>query len=247
MPIMDNDDQPTWPARHTTEKILAEREAFARVGKIDIWYREKMCKSISPDSQMFKREMWQNNYYSPEQFDTNGLSIYMAVDPAASESDKADRTAIIVVGVNSAGHWFLLDCWAERKRPSDVMEAIFRIVSRWRPIIVGIEMVAYQAALEDFLFKEMPVRNIFFRIEKLRAAKKKELRIETALQPRFATRSIWFPALTTWVSAIEEELLSFPHGLHDDRIDALAYIEQIATVPVGAAFDEGSSEMICDI
>jgi predicted phage terminase large subunit-like protein len=129
-------------------------------------------------------------------------------------------------------------------KPSDSMEQIFKLYRKWRPLIVGIETVAYQAAIVDFLEKEMRAQNTFFRIQKLRAAKKKELRIETALQPRFVTHSIMFPGFTPWCDELEQELLAFPHGLHDDRIDALAYIDQIATVPTHRA---GSGRVICDI
>jgi predicted phage terminase large subunit-like protein len=244
IPIMDEEERPAWPARHTTVEILKEREDFAKLGKINIWYREKMCKSIAPDSQMFKADDFR--YYEPEKLKTGGMSIYMTVDPAASTAESADRTAICVVGVNAGGHWFVLDSWAERKRPIDCIDAIFRLCAKWRPLIVGIEAVAYQAALLDFLSKEMPARNLFFRIEPLKAAKKKELRIETALQPRFAVHSLWFPALTPWVSGIEEELLAFPHGLHDDRIDALSYVDQIAVVPMYDDIDDGE-EIDCNI
>ena len=178
---------------------------------------------------MFKREDF--CYYETTTLNMSELSVYMTIDPAASESKSADRTAICVVGVNSAGHWFVLDHWADRTKPIDTIDEMFRLASKWRPLKVGYEDVAYQTAIEDFLRKEMPLRNTFFRIEKLKAAKKKELRIETALQPRFALRTIWFPARTGWATEIENELLAFPHGLHDDRIDALAYIDQLTVAP----------------
>jgi predicted phage terminase large subunit-like protein len=91
--------------------------------------------------------------------------------------------------------------------------------------------VQYQAALSHFLEKEMPRRNRFFRIEPLASSKKKELRIKM-LQPRFATRSILFPRGASWVPEMESELLNFTADgktqLHDDLIDALAYVEQLA-------------------
>lgn len=229
VPILDGDGNSAWPEKWPREAVEKERGDFARLGRLDIWYREKMCEVVAPDSQMFKREDFR--YYAPAEFKASGLSIYMTVDPAASEAESADRTAVCVVGVGGAGHWFVLDHWAGRVRPSEAVNVIFRLVSKWRPLVVGIEAVAYQAALEDFLYKEMPRRNIFFRVQKLRAAKKKELRIETALQTRFALHTIWFPAQTSWAAEIEDELLAFPRGLHDDRIDALAYIDQVAVVP----------------
>lgn len=49
MPII-KDGQPTWEGKYTKEFIDEEREKYEKLGKIDIWYRERMCESISPES-----------------------------------------------------------------------------------------------------------------------------------------------------------------------------------------------------
>ena len=76
----------------------------------------------------------------------------------------------------------------------------------------------------------MPERGIFFRSKGLIAERRKELRIEM-LAPRFATGTIWFPLGAGFLTELEGELLKFPTGIHDDLIDALAYVEQLALVP----------------
>lgn len=86
----------------------------------------------------------------------------------------------------------------------------------------------------------MPKRGIFFRITPLRAEKKKELRID-ALQPRFVVGSVWFKAGAVWLPELENELLAYPHGARDDVIDALAYVEQLATEPYDARRENGES------
>lgn len=230
VPAIDEEKRTAaWPERFSYDEMIKEKENYALMGKTDLWYRERMCKCIAPDSQLFKREDFK--YYDPKEIKMDDMMVYMTVDPAASSKSSADRTAIVVVACSPEGHWFVLDLWAERKTPSEAMDAIFAMVQRWRPIYVGIESVAYQAALQDFLIKEMPRRNTYFTIQRLRATNKKEIRIETSLQPRFKAGALWFPANTPWVTEIENELLGFPHGLHDDTIDALAYIEQIASSP----------------
>ena len=199
---------------------------FARQGKTDIWFREKMCRAISPESQKFKREYFR--YY--DTVNTSGMSVYTTVDLAVSQKPHADYSAIVTVGVNSENHWFVLDVEYGRYDPSTTMDAVFSAYEKWRPLTVGIETVAYQAALKHFLEREMPKRNLFFRITELRAERKKELRID-AMQPRFAVGSVWFRRGAAWLDKLEGELLAYPHGAHDDVIDALAYMEQIAAVP----------------
>ena len=227
IPILTESGRSAWPQKWPVREIEAEREAFALQGKTDVWYRNKMCQCISPDLMKFRREYFR--YYEPT-LKTDGMNIYTAVDLAISNKPNADYSAIVTVGVNGEGHWFVLDVEYGRYDPTTTMNAIFSAVQKWRPLSVGIEMVAYQAALEHFLQKEMPKRGTFFRIQPHRAAKKKELRID-ALQPRFAVGSVWFRARAGWLDKLEGELLAYPNGAHDDVIDALAYMEQMANEP----------------
>lgn len=229
IPILDGEGHSAWPDKWPAEKIQEERDVFARQGKTDIWFREKMCQAVSPESQKFKREYFK--YY--DSVNTSGMSIYTTVDLAVSLKQNADYSAIVTVGVNSENHWFVLDVEYGRYDPTTTMDAIFSAYQKWRPLTVGIETVAYQAALAHFLEREMPKRNLFFRVTPLKAEKKKELRID-AMQPRFAVGSVWFKRGATWLDKLESELLAYPHGAHDDVIDALAYTEQIAVPPSGA-------------
>lgn len=220
---------PAWPAKYDIETIIEERERYRKMEQLDIWYRNKMCKTIAPDSQMFKRKHFK--YYDSRNISTRDMNVYMVFDPASSEADTADRSAIITVGVDVFGHWFVLDLWAGRVKPSESFDMLFRLVSKWQPICVGYEKVQYQSAVEDFLNNEMPRRGIRFNVIPLNAGRKKELRISTALQPRYVQGMIWHPMGSSWVDMLEDELLAFPYGAHDDTIDALAYIEQIGTKP----------------
>ena len=227
IPIIDAEGKSAWPSKWPLREIEKDREAWGLLGKTDIWFREKMCQTISPDSQKFKREYFRYYDKTPN---LRELNIYTAVDLAISQKVNADCSAIVTIGVNSAGHWLVLDVEYGRYDPSTTMDAIFSAVQKWRPLCVGIEAVAYQAALSHFLEKEMPKRGIFFRITPLKAEKKKELRID-AIQPRFAVGTVWFKKNAAWLDKIENELLSYPHGAHDDVIDALAYMEQLAAEP----------------
>ena len=227
IPIIASNGQSAWPEKWPLKEIESDRESYSRLGKIDIWYRNKMCECISPDSQTFKREYFRYYDKAPNRRDMN---VYTAVDLAISQKANADYSAIVTVGVNSSGHWFVLDVEYGRYDPTTTMDAVFSAVRKWEPLSVGIENVAYQSALQHFLEREMPKRGIFFRITPLKAEKKKELRIDT-LQPRFAVGSVWFRRNASWVEKIESELLSYPHGAHDDVIDALAYMEQLAREP----------------
>ena len=213
----------SWPAKYTIESIEKSKEDFRILGKLDIWFREKMCEAISDETRTFRREDFR--YYSPTLINelAKKCNIFICVDLAISEKLSADFTAIPVIGINSENHWFILDCVYGRFDPSQTIDHIFNLVKRWKPKMVGIEKVAYQRALIHFIAKEMPVRDTFFAIKELEAEKQKEMRIK-GIQPRFRAKTVWFPEHAQWLTEMESELLMFPKGLHDDLIDALAYL-----------------------
>ncbi|MBQ3399581.1 MAG: phage terminase large subunit [Synergistaceae bacterium] len=238
IPILTKDGKSAWPEKWPLSAIEKDRDGYAALGKMDIWYRNKMCECISPASQKFKREYFRYYEVTPS---LSELNVYTTVDLAISEKVNADYSAIVTVGVNSAGHWFILDVEYGRYDPTTTMDAVFSAVQKWRPLTVGIEAVAYQSALLHFLEKEMPQRGIFFRVTPLKAEKKKELRIDT-LQPRFAVGSVWMKTGAVWLSELENELLAYPHGAKDDVIDALAYVEQMSAQPFAMRGFEGVSD-----
>lgn len=224
----------SWAARYSLEDVLAQKESFAQKGMADIWYREMLCQCRSPEAQRFRTEMFR--YYDARTLRRESLSVYMTVDLASSKADGADYSVCCVVGITQEGMWQVLDVWYGRVTPVEHMDEIFRMVQKWRPLVVGIEKVQYQAAMLNFLEKEMPRRNVFFTIKPLIAAARKEERIDV-LQPRFAVGTVWFPAGAGWLEEMEGELLAFPTGSHDDLIDALAYVEQIAAPPVNSGME----------
>lgn len=78
----------------------------------------------------------------------------------------------------------------------------------------------------------MPRRNMFFTITQLKAQRRKEERI-SALQPRFSSGAVWVPERAgDWWTELMSEMLAFPNGIHDDLLDALAYVEQISVTPI---------------
>jgi predicted phage terminase large subunit-like protein len=241
IPIMDSEGNSAWPSRYTKEMILKERDDYKEAGKIDVWFRERMCVATSPDSQLFKQENFRYYDKLPE-----NLSVYITVDLALSTKQTADYTVLYVNGVDKDNNWFAVDVVYGRWHPFETIDKIFETVAKYRPIYTGIESVAFQAVIKPLLEKEMPQRNIYFVIKDLKAEKKKELRIEM-LQPRFIAGKIWFKKDASWLPEAEAQFLACTRegskGMHDDIPDALAYMEQIALPPSGT-FEDVADEDI---
>ena len=94
----------------------------------------------------------------------------------------------------------------------------------------------------------MKRRNKFFRIEELtHGNKKKTDRIVAALQGRFEHKRIVIEE-GDWNIEFLDQLFQFPNPLvHDDLIDSLAYIDQLAKIAYSYDFEQDNYEVFDEI
>ncbi|GAB4150574.1 MAG: phage terminase large subunit [Planctomycetota bacterium] len=147
------------------------------------------------------------------------LKLFSAADLAISSSETADYFAYVTVGLDSRGDIWVLDC--ERARLS-FHEQVEFVLSRaaWRkPLRIAIEAVAYQKALAQELARRAPLP-----VVEVRDTRDKVTRA-WKLAAHFETGRILLPRSA---GELAEELAQFPHGPHDDQVDALFYAVETA-------------------
>ena len=161
---------------------------------------------------------------------------YITVDPAgfqdaakaSNKNSRLDETAIACVKVGPDG-WYVGDIIHGRWTLDETADKIFAAVVKYRPLKVGIERGIAQQAILSPLQNLMRRNRRHFNIELLtHGNQKKTDRIMWALQGRFEHGDI---ELSTgdWNVTFLDQLYQFPSKLtHDDLVDALAYIDQLA-------------------
>jgi predicted phage terminase large subunit-like protein len=155
------------------------------------------------------------------------LNLFTMVDPAIGQRKDSDKTAIVTIAVDQYNNWFVVNVIWDHMLPNQIIDSIFSNWDEYHPNKVGIELTAYQKSLQYALVDEMRRRNIFLPIVELKAEKSKAERIE-GLIPRYANGTIYHLSQCNFREAMEEQLMRYPIGKHDDIIDALAYGLQIA-------------------
>lgn len=185
-----------------------------------------------------------SEFFDPESFvyyedkPTAPGDYYIAVDLAGFESDRGNKTkrrdnsAMAIVHVDDSGTWSVEDIEHGRWTLDETAQRIFDAVKEYRPISVGIEKGIAQQAVMGPLNDVMRRTNRVFRIELLsHGNQKKQDRILWALQGRFQHNKIRLKK-GEWNMLFVDEASAFPSQLvHDDTLDALAYIDQLAVVP----------------
>jgi len=212
--------------------------------------QEFMASFEATGSEMFK-EQWIKYGSEPEVGD-----YYIAIDLAGFEevgkkrtkNTKLDETAMAVVKVGDNGDWYIDNIIHGRWSLDETAIKIFQAVRDYRPVSVGIERgIAKQAVMSPLMDLQKKYAQ-FFRVEELtHGNKKKTDRVMWALQGRFENGIVSMNK-GDWNARFLDQLFQFPDPLtHDDLVDALAYIDQLANVPYGIAELEFEEPEILDI
>lgn len=174
-----------------------------------------MNSPIDAENQIFKSSYFKYYDRRPDR-----LYVAMTIDPAISEKASADYFAIRVDGMDQDYNIYTLDYLRGHWKVAESIDNIFTTYQKWKPSVIGLETIAYQKALKSWLEEKMRDRGVYFPITELKrnTNESKEFRIK-AMEP-FYRDGKWFHA--NWMKGreMEEELLQFPKGKHDDLIDA---------------------------
>jgi predicted phage terminase large subunit-like protein len=131
----------------------------------------------------------------------------------------------IVVGVNQQDEMFVMDCVRGRWDGFEIVERILDLYEQWRPSIIGIEKGHIEMALGPFLEKRVRERGLYEAYFKdLKTGRRDKEARARAIQGRMQQGMVYFPKESSFAGPLIAELLRFPNGLHDDQVDALAWI-----------------------
>lgn len=151
-----------WDDRFTYDFVRDEYEAAKLEGNLASFFQELMLKISSDEERLIQEEeiRW---YFRQELLKNKGkFNFYITTDFATSDKETADFSVISVWAYNANGDWFWVDGVCERQTMEKTIDALFRLVSEYRPQQVGVEVTGQQYAFITWLQQEMMSRNIWF-------------------------------------------------------------------------------------
>lgn len=159
------------------------------------------------------------------------LNVFAAVDFAFSLNKKADYTAIVVVGIDSENHIYVLDIDRFRTdRVSEYFEHLFQLSNKWGFKKLRAEVTVAQAVIVRQLKDLIRANGLNISVDEFRpVGRTKSERIYGVLEPRYDNGMIWHYRGGE-CQTLEEELSS-RNPAHDDVIDALASAIDVAVKP----------------
>ena len=246
-------DDDTYKAWHFTsyDNPLLDPEEIntAKKSMSSYAFRQEFMASFEAlGSEIFKEDWIQFADEEPEFGD-----YYIAVDLAGfadiakaknAKSRRLDNTSIAVVKANENG-WYVADIIYGRWDIKKTAKKIFDVVAKYRPVSVGIEKGALKNAVLPYLTDIMKANQRYFRVDELTHGNQKKIdRVVWGLQGRFENGQVSLNK-GEWNTEFCDQLFQFPNPLvHDDLIDALAYVDQLAKVSYYVDFEEDDFEVL---
>ncbi len=158
------------------------------------------------------------------------LSVYAAIDFAATITKRADYTAIAVIGIDEDHTYYVLDIARFKTDKISMMaEELERLYDKWKWIRLRAECNAQQNLVVEQIKEFNRSRGVYYSIDKVSQVINKEIRIMTNLEPRYAAGAILHYRGGN-CQVLEDELISTKPP-HDDVSDALASVVEIAKAP----------------
>ncbi len=216
-----NKGEALWPSRYNLDILNEIRDQDPYV-----WASLYQQNPVISETQEFKKEWFQKFKELPRI-----LRKVTTVDPAISKRKRADESVVMTCGMDATGRIHILEYTNRRMNPTELIDEIFRHHAQWKPEKVGIEAIAYQKSLTHFMKIEMKKRQTFLNMSEMTSwSKSKDQRIR-ALIPYYQHGMVLH---SNDCKELEEQLMRFPSGKHDDIADALSMQLDLLSKPAHA-------------
>ena len=251
-----DDDWRSWHFTTKDNETIDPKEIEAAERTLSSFaFKQEYLSSFDNAGQEVFKEDWIR--YAPEP--AYG-SYVIAIDLAGFEDvsknagaakKRLDESAISIVKVEDNGNWWIKDIIHGRWDIRETASRILMAVRDHQPIAVGIERGALKNAVQPYLNDLMRKNNVYCHITDLtHGNKKKTDRVVWSLQGRFEHGRISLNDSldkSDWKEFIDQFLMFPTAGVHDDLIDSLSYIDQLAVTSYNTDYDDDDYEVLDQI
>lgn len=231
-------NESTWEAYQSTSDLETLRKHDP-----EAFMQEKQNEPLGLGYKSFdKPEFWTEQRFRSDW--PSEMSISITCDPASTNKEYSDETAIIVAGWDSKACLWVIDMEHNKyTEPDQIIDRLLFHWQRWtefckdRPsyslYAMGIGKIAFQKYLMDQFKQSCKLRKMYPYVVQLKEDRDKTRRIRQ-LVPLFTQNRIFLRPEQTY---LEQQLRAFPKGRYDDCGDALTHHLQFGHILPTAAPD----------
>lgn len=217
-----------WASRYDKDYFIDRRQGYIDQGIPDVYSQEYLNNPIDESVSYFKRSDLVD--FSDENrviFDVpqwkNRYNIYIGTDLAVSTKESADWSVFAVCAMDEAGMLYLVNLIRQRMDSQEIVETILSLERRYSPECISIEKGQIEKAIGPFLNTRMLQEGVFPNMFQIAPSTDKRTRARS-IQARMRMGGMKVDKQAEWYPNLEDELLLFDRGKHDDQVDALAHV-----------------------
>jgi predicted phage terminase large subunit-like protein len=201
-------DEALWPGRFGTDYLRGLQRRDAR--GFSALYQGRP----SPASGAFFSSQWVRTY-KPNEL-PKSLRIYGASDHAVSLKQSADKTCLLLAGVDEHDDiWILADCVWRAMTTEACVEAMIRMMRHHKPVFWWAERSHISRSIGPFLRKRMLETKTHCAVIEMQPISDKQTRAQS-IQGRMSMGRVRFPERAPWWPLARDQILKFPFDAHDD-------------------------------
>ena len=238
-PVPKSEFKGAWEDRFNYDFVKNEYESLLESGEIGSFNQELMLRIASDEDRLvqdheivwYKRDTVLKN--------RSRYNFYITTDFATSEKKKSDFSVISVWAYTNNGDWLLVDGVCKRQLMDANINQLFKFVSIYKPLSVGIEINGQQGGFIQWIKGQMVDKNIFFNlagkgtVEGIRRTGSKIVQFKLFV-PTIKAKKMWFPEemrdSDLIVEAMEEMRFATEAGFkskHDDVADTMSMLLEL--------------------
>lgn len=238
-----------WAERFSFDFVEDQYRLAKDTGQVAAFMQELMLRIASEDERVIQSQ--DIRWYSRTQLLENKsrFNFFITTDWSTSEKEGADFAVISVWAYNNNGDWFWVDGQRGRQTMDVTIDHLFRLVAKYRPMNVGVEVTGQQGGFVQWLQREMMQRNCYFTFATNNNGKNPGIRPATDKMTRFSLVVPWFKQgkvyfpeewrTTQLVAAYLDELsMVTPYGFKSKNDDCLDTISQLPLLGAWAPSEE---------
>ena len=210
-------------------EVLTEKELERRKKSMGSYHfsMQYLNEPIDDETATFKRsDIIRKDW---EMVKDRPINWYLSVDPSY-EGPYSDFAALVVAGMDYQRDIYVRHVVRQKMTYADIINKMFDLDSQFNPKQILLETIGTKS-LEHELKNEQKRRGRWLKVYPIKSQpKSKEERIR-GLAPYYEFGHIFHVQQSPQLDELEYELLHFPFGKHDDTIDALANILDVAIPP----------------
>lgn len=209
------------PDRYDIAHLTRIKKNFVSSGNVRMWSALYQQNPAPEDGAFFTRDMFRYTAGFP---DPHKRHVYQAWDFSITEKESSDWIVGVTMLQDEYDNVYELDMirFKSDENAFTIADAMINFHQKWNPWIVGVEDGQIWKSISAVVLRRAEERRVSFNFEPQRPFTDKLVRAGP-LRGRMQMGKLFFQKDAHFRETVDNELMRFPAGKHDDIVDAYAW------------------------